>query len=504
MSMLIYYETIFYICLLTTIAVTYVAVGGVEGAKALVFEVSETGSYSKVAKEGINIRDVELSTKTTEKGNDVKFSRFSRLRKLQLKYLAIYGFMVAGDWLQGPYVYVLYESYGWDREIIGVLFVTGFGSSMIIGTFVGSLADQYGRKRFSLVYVALYIISCLTKHNRNFWMLSIGRLTGGAATSLLMSVFETWLVCEYHHIEETSIGVKTNSKVGSLQQTLSLASLLNFVVAVLSGILAEGVVNIFPYNKDPQSSSSTWFYGGYTAPFDLAVMCLGVGGLMISVLWSENYGNGSQTSSGFFAVLKQVSSSKLILCLGLTQACCEGAMYSFIFLWTPALRQKKVDGQEPLPLGKIFSTFMVCSMLGSQVFSICVKNGISEERIMFMTLLIATFSLVLGPIDDVVGTSLMYLGFLMFEVCIGLYYPAMGTLKSKYVPDQNRSTIYNIFRIPLNAIVLIVLLGNFSIQLSWLLCTLLLFISLILHTVVINMIPTGKTDGISTVARHER
>ncbi len=48
----------------------------------------------------------------------------------------------AGDWLQGPYVYALYQYYGFDRGQIGRLFIGGFASSMIFGTLVGSLADK--------------------------------------------------------------------------------------------------------------------------------------------------------------------------------------------------------------------------------------------------------------------------------------------------------------------------------------------------------------------------
>jgi hypothetical protein len=52
----------------------------------------------------------------------------------------------AGDWLQGPYVYYLYSQYGFDKGDIGRLFIAGFGSSMLFGTIVGSLADkQYAR-----------------------------------------------------------------------------------------------------------------------------------------------------------------------------------------------------------------------------------------------------------------------------------------------------------------------------------------------------------------------
>lgn len=52
------------------------------------------------------------------------------------------GLSAAGDWLQGPYVYALYEFYGFDRGDIGRLFIAGFGSSMVFGTIVGSLADK--------------------------------------------------------------------------------------------------------------------------------------------------------------------------------------------------------------------------------------------------------------------------------------------------------------------------------------------------------------------------
>lgn len=39
-------------------------------------------------------------------------------------------------------MYALYQHYGFDRGDIGRLFIAGFGSSMIFGTIVGSLADK--------------------------------------------------------------------------------------------------------------------------------------------------------------------------------------------------------------------------------------------------------------------------------------------------------------------------------------------------------------------------
>src|SRR5689334_7662952 len=48
---------------------------------------------------------------------------------------------IGADWLQGPYVYALYESYGFQREQIGSLFIAGFLASGVMGTFIGGLAD---------------------------------------------------------------------------------------------------------------------------------------------------------------------------------------------------------------------------------------------------------------------------------------------------------------------------------------------------------------------------
>jgi hypothetical protein len=50
--------------------------------------------------------------------------------------------VAAGDWLQGPYIYALYEVYGYGVGDIGRFFIAGFGSSMVFGTLAGVLADK--------------------------------------------------------------------------------------------------------------------------------------------------------------------------------------------------------------------------------------------------------------------------------------------------------------------------------------------------------------------------
>jgi len=136
---------------------------------------------------------VTLAARTGSSGKNegsVAFRRFQRT------YLFCYYIAMTADWLQGPYVYALYSSYGFSKHDIAVLFVGGFGASMIFGTIVGAMADRLGRKRMCQLYCLLYIGSCVTKHSNDYYTLMLGRVLGGIATSLLFSAFESWLVCE--------------------------------------------------------------------------------------------------------------------------------------------------------------------------------------------------------------------------------------------------------------------------------------------------------------------
>ena len=383
---------------------------------------------------------------------------------LSFKYLVVYLFVVASDWLQGPYIYALYSEYGYERDLISYLFVTGYASSMFLGTFVGSLADRMGRKLLSLAYCFLYSLCCLTKHSKVFSWLLLGRVLGGAATSLLKSVFESWLVCEHNKRKPGSSG---------LSHILALAALVNSVAAILCGLLGDKVANIMPKSKVWYLDD--WFRGSYTLVFDCAILCCFVAALLITALWDENYGTvDKQTEQGFSAGLKVVINSKVILIIGLAQACFEGAMYCFVFMWTPALLAESKEGEKP-PFGIIFSSFMVCCMLGSQLFELMLVKDISITGVLSGVFAISAVAL---SVSLIFGRDFQYFGFLIFETCVGLYFPAMGTLKGETIPDSNRATVYNIYRVPLNAFVILILTANFSQQSTFLLCSLLNIVGL--------------------------
>merc|ERR1712196_365258 len=84
---------------------------------------------------------------------------------------------------------------------------------------------------------------------------------------------------------------------------------------------------------------------------------------------------------------------------------------------------------------------------------------------------------------------MVFISFLVFEMCVGVYFPLMGTLKGRYVPEENRAAIYTLFRVPLNIIVITTLLAKASTTEAFKLC------ALMLGTAAIAFLKLGKPQA---------
>lgn len=389
-------------------------------------------------------------------------------------YLLVYSIMMAGDWLQGPYVYYLYSQYGFGKGEIGQLFIAGFGSSMVFGTIVGSLADKQGRKRASVTYCITYILSCITKHSSEYKVLMLGRVLGGIATSLLCSAFESWLVAEHN---------KRGFDQKWLSITFSKAIFVgNGLIAIVSGLVGNLLVHTLEF--------------GPVAPFDAAGCFLAIGMVVILASWTENYGDPSENKS-LFAQFKgatmAIASDEKIALLGAIQSLFEGSMYIVVFLWTPALS----PNDEEIPHGFIFATFMLASMLGTSIASrLMAQSSLKVESYMEIVFVISAASLLL-PVainflvvpSGVKGGSIslsgwiQLVGFCTFEACVGVFWPSIMKMRSQYIPEEARSTIMNFFRIPLNIFVCIVLYNVDAVPITIMLgiCSIFLSIAAVLQ-----------------------
>ncbi|KAJ8694801.1 hypothetical protein PTI98_007449 [Pleurotus ostreatus] len=375
---------------------------------------------------------------------------------LARQYLAVYAIVMGADWLQGPYVYSLYrEQYKFPERLVAVLFVTGFVSAGLTAPLIGVWADQHGRKRICMAFCITYTLACLCILVPWLPVLLIGRVLGGISTSILFSAFESWLISA-----STSQGLPQQD----LSTILGRATLLNGLVATGAGVVSNQLV---------ATTSS------FASPFIASGGLLILGWTVIRSLWTENYGSGGGTNdtTDIFQMkrlgqaLHIVRSDPFLLALGLTQTCFEGSMYLFVFLWVPSLQEASATFPAvALPLGYIFSAFMISMMLGSLLYTVISsrsqpQSGSDSSLVLhakLSSLVCAVSALALATSVRSKDEHVRFWAFCAFEACVGMYYPVQGMLRGSLISNEHRATLSSLFRVPLNVFVVISLLTGVS------------------------------------------
>jgi len=227
-----------------------------------------------------------------------------------------------------------------------------------------------------------------------------------------------------------------------LGDTFSTAIFGNGVVAILAGVVASFLSIQF----------------GYGSPFLLSVLFLAASAVFVYVNWTENYGDSkmelsSVFSGGFSAIQKDLR----VALLGSMQSLFEGSMYVFVFMWTPILGESvKEFSDSKLGLhGLTFASFMVCIMLGSTIY------GLLRERMNVETMytgMLAVSTLTFFVIYFMRDGYVIFFAFMVFELMCGLHFTLIGMLRGKYIPEECRSAVMNLFRVPLNVLVVLVLI----------------------------------------------
>jgi len=374
--------------------------------------------------------------------NKTHLSLHGEFDTFRRSYLSVYLVIMLADWMQGTHMYTLYL---WYNVNISALFLTGFLSGAVSAPFLGSLVDKFGRKRSCIVYCLLEIVINWLEHYSSFNTLLLGRVLGGISTNLLFSAFESWMATEHR---------KRGFPEEWMARTYSECSVGNGASAILAGILAQFLEDAF----------------GHIGPFQGAIALTAVA-LVLILQWEENYGEaqkGGHESSSLYKQFtdgwKLVASDSKVLRIGLIQALSEGGMYTFVFMWVPTLLSMNPPGG--VPTGCVFSALMMAITIGGIVFQplerffatkITTKAKASECSAVFaytmagLSMAVPALCLCCAPAS--VCFERILVSFIVIEFCVGLSSPIAGMLRSKYVPDAYQGTVMNIFRLPLNAVV---------------------------------------------------
>lgn len=197
---------------------------------------------------------------------------------------------------------------------------------------------------------------------------------------------------------------------------------------------------------------------------------------MAAFLWNENVAPKDDSSASGKPSIKEalqvVRDDPKIMMVGGVQSLFEAAMYIFVLQWPPAMARAvvKAFGEgAATPYGTVFSCFMACCLFGSTLFGQFAKmSGPTTEIVTAGMLAVATVAMTTATatVSSTLGLPALIASFFAFEACVGMYFPSIGTLRSKYVPDSHRSVIMNLFGIPLNVLVVGVFLSISKLGLS--------------------------------------
>ena len=367
--------------------------------------------------------------------------------------------------------------------------------------------DRYATQQHQRIEQISAKINGVPADFKHYGMLMLGRLLGGIATSLLFSVFEAWLIKAH---------ADADLPKQCLPKSFSWAAFLNSAVAILAGLVANHIASAVPMKP----VSGNIYVGGYLNPFDLAIVALVFCAGGAYYLWEENFGSQEESGggdpgaadhefdkrhqtwySGLQSALTTTMRNRDILLCGIVSSLFEGSMYIFVFMWTPLLKSlaKKAGESEELPFGLIFATFMVCCMTGSSLFSIAVEKY-PVERLGIAVFAVGSVAMMVVATEA--SDTVSFLGMNLFEVCVGMYFPIMGTMKGHIVPEDKRAAIYNLYRIPLNFIVLFSLLTDLTPQTSFILNGSMLLTATVLQAILSKR--RLSSMGLSSTSDHNR
>lgn len=356
-----------------------------------------------------------------------------------LIFLSVYVLFAAGDWCQGPYFHAIYVQKNISEQNIAMIFTAGYVSAMLFGWVVGPWIDILGRKKSCTLFALLFILSALSTSSSNYGVLILGRVCGGAASSLLHTAPEAWLVSE---MKRHNVPKNQNSFFFGAQHFFS------FVSAICVGQITHHL----------ESRVDTF------ATFQLSACLVCVGTIIMFVSWRENYGindmkmTGKKQTSNHVSAYQIIRNDMNVFLVGFAQSFFDSAVYIFVLLWSSMLRQASfANNIQRIPFGQIFSAFMMCLMLGS-----CVQNTLSSKIRKRVFLYLSCF-MILAAMCLAFCTSesvrfdpiVMVVLFCVFEFIVGLYKPVLASARSMVITCHVRSAVMALFRVPLNMMVIL-------------------------------------------------
>jgi hypothetical protein len=264
----------------------------------------------------------------------------------------------------------------------------------------------------------------------------LAQVVTGFGAGLICTTFEAWVVSQS---EIEFKGLKREAE--RFRKRLFKNS--NVLDAAVS-IITSGICAII------------YSYMGIYAPFWISIGLSALASIVIGVLWEENAplaNNPSNTMQQFQEAVKELKKVN-VLCIGLIEGIAMGILNIYLFSWTPILKQSTPGGMN---VGFIYTSMVLTMIVGTKSYEVLIVYC-NFDYYMSITgcLFIQGVLLFLTYYINSFLARMLFLA--LFNGLTGFYNPLNSIVKSNILVDEYRALLMNLFRIPLNMYVIIVLL----------------------------------------------
>ena len=176
---------------------------------------------------------------------------------------------------------------------------------------------------------------------------------------------------------------------------------------------------------------------------------------VIQALWRENELKITKESiaSCYREAFKELKKRE-VLTVGISESITQAIQNLYLFLWTPILL---ASSSTPINVGFIFLCMVTSIICGSKIFELTVIYLRGQLYIVLSGCLIVIFSTLFG-IYFINSFEFRVVLFAVLNGLYGLYTPLYSIIKYKILEEKHRALLMNMFRIPLNAYVIVILL----------------------------------------------
>ena len=356
---------------------------------------------------------------------------------LKYRYLIAYILTRSAMWAKAPYLYTLFMTvHKFSFAEIGILYLVDAVAALLCGPITGQLADKYGRKLFCHCYNISIIINLLLRMDGNRVHAYIAQIVTGFGAGLITTTFEAWVVSES---EREFDGYKKEAE--KFRKNLFVkTNIYDSVTSILTSIILAFIYSYF----------------GIMAPFWISIILSAAAFIYIHFYWEENELKLSKKENfwsqlnGSLKELKKVN----VLCIGLIEGIAMACLNIYLFSWTPILKQSTPGG---INVGFIFTSMVLTMIVGTKSYEVLISY-LNFDYYMSITgcILLQGLLLYLTYYIDSFFARMIFLA--LFNGLTGFYNPLNSIVKSNILVEKYRAFLMNLFRVPLNIYVIVVLL----------------------------------------------